>query len=283
MSQKALLALCIAVLLPVASYFIVKGASQDAIAMPRRYYPDDIIDSVANGKRVTDTVWHQVDTINLINQLGDTVSLADLRGRIIVADFFFTRCPTICPTLTKNMKGLQDALKLKDITKPSDTAFVHFLSFSVDPQRDTAEALRKYADRYGVNSDVWWLLTGPKKAIYDFALNEVKLGLQDGGTVDSNFIHTGKFVVIDKKGVVRGYYNGLDTASLAKLAEDITLLMLERDKNKPSAIFKEIKSIWPIYIAVIAGVVIFILITRERKFKTAKQNSVYAGTGISKK
>lgn len=263
MNQKALLALCIAILLPVVSYFIVKGVSRDALHMPRRYYPEFVVDTVKDGKKVSDTIWHQVANITLQNQLGESVSLNSLRGKIVVADFFFTRCPSICPYLTRNMKGLQDALKIKDVTKRADTSFVHFLSFSVDPERDTVAALKHYADRYGVNPDVWWLLTGPKKTIYDFALNEVKLGLQDGGTVDSNFIHTEKFVVLDKKGIVRGYYNGLDTASLSKLAEDITLLMLEKDKNEPSTVFQQLKGLWPIYVAVIIGVIVFVWITRR--------------------
>lgn len=231
--------------------------------MPPHYYPDDIVDSVKDGKRVTDTVWHQVANIKLRNQLGDTVSLNDLRGRIVVADFFFTHCPSICPYLTRNMKGLQDALKMRDVTKRIDTSFVQFLSFTVDPERDSVEQLKRYADRFGVNSDVWWMLTGPKKTIYDFALNEVKLGLQDGEGVDSNFIHTQKFVVLDKKGVVRGYYNGLDTASLSKLAEDITLLMLEKNKNEPSPVLQQLKNLWPIYIAVIIAVVLFFWIARR--------------------
>jgi protein SCO1/2 len=135
------------------------------------------------------------------------------------------------------MKGLQDALKIRDVRKRIDSPFVHFLSFSVDPTRDSVEVLKKYGDKYGVNPDVWWLLTGPKKEIYDFALNELKLGLQDGEGVDSNFIHTERFVLLDKERVVRGYYSGLDTASLSKLAEDITILMLERDRKKKRRFF----------------------------------------------
>jgi protein SCO1/2 len=161
------------------------------------------------------------------------------------------------------MKGLQDALKMKDVTKRIDTSFVHFVSFTVDPERDSVAQIKKYADAFGVNSDVWWMLTGPKKTIYDFALNEVKLGLQDGKGVDSNFIHTENFVVLDKKGVVRGYYNGLDTAELSRLAEDITLLMLEKEKNEASPVLAQLKSIWPIYIAVIVAVVLFVWITRK--------------------
>ena len=238
--------------------------------MPRYYFPEDTVDTIVNGKRVTDTTWHQIANITLLNQLGDSVSLDTLRGRIIVADFFFTRCPSICPTLTRNMKDLQHAFKMENPRKRLDNAFVQFISFSVDPERDSVPVLKRYADQYGVDSDVWWLLTGPKKTIYDFALNEVKLGLQDGGTVDSNFIHTGKFVLIDKKGIVRGYYDGLDTAALSNLAEDITLLMLERDKSKPSTVFQQLKGLWPIFIAVIAGVIIFVLIVRKpaTKLKT---------------
>ena len=97
-------------------------------------------------------------------------------------------------------------------------------------------ALRKYADRYGVNHDTWWMLTGPKKAIYDQCINEFKLGLQDV-EVDTGFVHTTRFVLMDKERVVRGYYNGLDSNDMARLAEDIVLLMLEKDKKKKRKIF----------------------------------------------
>lgn len=216
---------------------LVKKFGDEAINMPPRYYADSVINKVVNGKSTTDTVWHRVSNISLINQLGEQISLDDLKGKIIIADFFFTRCPSICPALTRNMKDLQNALKMKNPRRKIDSAFVQFLSFSVDPERDSVPALKKYADRYGVNHDTWWLLTGPKKEIYDFALNELKLGLQDGGTVDSNFIHTGKFVMLDKERIVRGYYDGLDTTSLSRLAEDLTLLLLEKDRKKKRKLF----------------------------------------------
>lgn len=229
--------MCLAVLLPTVSYLLVKRFSESAILMPPRYFADSVINKVVGGKSTTDTVWHKVSNITLSNQLGEQVSLEDLKGKIIIADFFFTRCPSICPALTRNMKGLQDAMKMKNPRKRIDSAFVQFLSFSVDPDRDSVTALKKYADRFGVNHDSWWFLTGPKKNIYDFALNEFKLGLQDGENVDSNFIHTGKFVLLDKERIVRGYYDGLDTASLSKLAEDLTLLLLEKDPKKKRKLF----------------------------------------------
>lgn len=230
------MALCLAIGLPVASYFIVKYLSADAIHMPRKYYADSVINKVIDGKSTSDTIWHQVSDITLTNQLGNKVSLSDLKGKIIVADFFFTRCPSICPTLTKNMKRLQETLKVKDVRKRVDSSFVQFLSFSVDPERDSVPVLKTYADKYGVNHDGWWLLTGLKKDIYDFSINELKLGLQDT-TVSEDFVHTNRFVLLDKQRIVRGYYNGLDTASLARLAEDLVILMLEKDKKKKRKIF----------------------------------------------
>jgi protein SCO1/2 len=81
------------------------------------------------------------------------------------------------------------------------------------------------------------MLTGNKKSIYDFAFNELKLGLEDGAGVDTSFIHSQKFVLLDKDYLVRGYYDGLDTTSLSKMAKDIGLLMLEKDKKKKRNIF----------------------------------------------
>jgi protein SCO1/2 len=239
MNRRALIGIFIALIIPVISYLIVDAYSEDAVGMPKRYYVDTVVSKVVKGKEVSDTVWHRVANISLQNQLGDSISLDMIKGKVIVADFFFTRCPSICPTLTRNMKKLQDALKLKDDMKRIDTSFVHFLSFSVDPERDSAQALKKYADRFGVNHDIWWLLTGNKKTIYDFALQEVKLGLEDGEGVDSNFIHTQKMVLIDKDRVVRGYYDGLDSMAMKNLAEDIVLLMLEKDKKKKRNLFRK--------------------------------------------
>ena len=127
----------------------------------------------------------------------------------MVMDFFFTHCGSICPTLTANMKKLQDALKVKDDMKRVDTTFVQFLSFSVDPERDSFPVLKKYADKFGVNHDIWWMLTGPKKTIYDFAFEELKVDKYNNDPIDSSFVHTSRFVLVDKDRVVRGFYNGL--------------------------------------------------------------------------
>jgi protein SCO1/2 len=239
MSKKALIAIIIAFLIPVVSYLVVKQVSEDAIVMPRRFLMDSVVTRTVNGKTTTDTIWHKTGNISLTNQLGENVSLYDIQNKIIVLDFFFTRCPNICPEMTKNMAKVQQSFS--HFTKGRnviDSSIVHFASFTVDPERDSVGALRKYAEKFHVNHDNWWMLTGEKKKIYDFAINEIKLATVDVEGVDTSFIHSERFIVLDKDYVVRGYYNGLDTASLATMAKDIGLLMLERDKKKKINIFE---------------------------------------------
>ncbi|HEX8356188.1 MAG TPA: SCO family protein, partial [Segetibacter sp.] len=214
--------------------------SEEAIAMPRKYYVDSVVERNIDGKTTFDTIWHKTRNFTLINQLGDTVSLTDIQNKVIVLDFFFTRCPSICPKLTANMAKLQQSFSHYNRgRKVIDSSIARFISISIDPERDSVAALKKYADKFKVNHDNWWMLTGNKKEIYDVALNELKLGLQDGEGVDTSFIHSQKFVLLDKDYLVRGYYNGLDTTSLALLAKDIGLLMLEKDKKKKRNIFTD--------------------------------------------
>jgi protein SCO1 len=257
------MAIAVAILIPLVFYMI---ASRYGVNMPPRYFPDSVVTRMKDGKEINDTLWHRVRDFTLQNQLGETVTLDGQAGKVVVIDFFFTHCASICPTLTRNIKRLQDGLKFQEGLKRIDTSFVRFLSLSVDPVRDSASVLRKYADHYGVNSDVWWLLTGQKKTIYDFALNELKLGLQDSVSVDSNFVHTDYLTLLDKDHVVRGYYHGTDTVALAKLADDIVYIMLERDKNKKSVFVEQLKPVLiPVVIILLGTLIGVIFISRKTR------------------
>lgn len=257
MNKKAVLALMLAMVMPFAGYYIVKYYSKDAVHMPRRYFePDRIQVSEKNGKMVTDTIWHKVKNIEFTNQLGKKVSLDDLKGKILVIDFFFSRCPSICPGMARNMKRLQDSFLKND-------SIVHFISISVDPEHDSVPQLRKFADRYNVNHDTWWVVTGDKKEIYDFAFNELKASVTDVN-IDTAFIHTENFFLLDSSRVVRGWYKGLDTIKQAQLVRDIPLLMLEKDRTKPS-VFRGFIPILPvIFIAIGIVFIVIIFITRQK-------------------
>ncbi len=225
MNRKAILALMLAALIPAISYVLVKFYSERAVKMPSRYFYDSVAVTEKNGRSTFDTIWHAVKNISFTNQLGQQVSLYDIKGKIIVMDFFFTRCPTFCPGMARAMKKLQDSFNKKD------TTFVQFISVSVDPIHDSVDQLRKFADKHKVNPDNWWLVTGNKTEIYDFALQEIKASIADA-EVDTGFIHTQNFFVLDREKIVRGWYNAFDSIAQHKLVKDIPLLMLEKERTK---------------------------------------------------
>jgi protein SCO1 len=225
MKKSAVLGLMIAILFPLTGYYFVKYYSADAIHMPRRYFFDDIKMVEKKGKMVPDTIWHKVKNLTFTNQLGKTVTLDSLKGKILVIDFFFTKCPTICPGMARSMKKLQDSY-----TNSKDS-IVQFISISIDPERDSVPLLRAFANKYTHNHDSWWFVTGNKKEIYDFAINEIKANVADVGA-DTAFPHTENFFILDKDRVVRGWYNGFDTLKQSQLVKAIPLLMLEKTKKR---------------------------------------------------
>ena len=271
MSKKSAYGLIIALLIPVLCYLWLKSASESAVAMPGHpFEPDTVLQSVVKGKIQTDTVWHTTKDIRLVNQMGDSVNLYDQKGKIIILDLFFTSCGSICPKLTTNMARLQqsfmkgggDARK-----KIVDTNIVYFMSLSVDPIRDSVPVLRDYANRMDVISDNWWLLTGNRDSIYNFIFQELRLDKFSDEPVRPDFVHTSRFVLIDKNMHVRGYYKGLDSASLLKLAKDVGYIMLEKDKKKKSEIFQKIVDLswlWLIIAVLVGGFVYHFSSTRQK-------------------
>lgn len=273
MNKKAFYALMLAVLLPLLCYLVVKKYSESAITMPRHYLPDTVINTVKKGKMVSDTVWHRLPDFSLTNQQGEPAGWDDLKGKIVVADFFFTHCPTICPGMTRNMKRLQESINNSQRVGDKTPEFVHFLSFSIDPERDSVPQIKHWADRFQVNPDQWWLLTGDKKVIYDMAINHMKLMQVDGQGIDTNFIHTDYFVLIDTNRHVRGYYHGLDTMALRQLSSDIIFLSKEKDPSKKEFLAGKLQIVAIAFLCAIIGVAILLFILR-------KNNN--AGTGVEK-
>ena len=267
MSKKSIYSLLIALAIPVFCYLWLKSASDSAVDMPRHYLLDTVYESVVDGKLKSDSIWHTTKNIHLVNQLGDSVSLYDQQGKIIILDFFFTSCGSICPRLTNNMSTLQRSFsKGGDTRKKIDTSIVQFMSISVDPNRDSVPVLRDYANKMNVASDNWWLLTGNRDSIYKFAFEEMKVDSFSTEPVSPDFVHTSRYILIDKKMQVRGYYNGLDSASLLKLAKDVGYIMLEKDRTKKSEVFQQIIDLswlWLVVAVVVAGFVYTFTMNRQ--------------------
>jgi len=197
-----------------AVYPQIKKDSLLKIYKPSDVNPKLVDESVqANGSE------HRVAEFELYSQVGDTISLKDVDGRIYVADFFFTTCANICPKMTTQMKGLHDFyLHDEDIM---------FVSHTVYPEMDSVEVLKAYADKYGVNPDKWIMLTGAKEEIYSLARKSYFAVLTEGDGGERDFIHTENFVLMDKKQRIRGYYDGTLPNDMERLKKDIEILRLE--------------------------------------------------------
>lgn len=266
MNRKAILGLVIALGIPITCYLILRTASEHAVDMPRKYLIDTVITKVVNGKVIDDSVWHKTANIRMRNQLGDSVSLYDKEGKILVVDFFFTSCRSICPRLTKNMVKLQQSFKKGgNVRNKIDTSIVQFISFTVDPENDSVQVLKNYADRFGVNHDNWWMLTGSKDSIYKFAFEELRVDKFSEEPISPNFVHTNRFVLLDKERIVRGYYNGLDTADMMKLSKDIGVLLLEKDKSKKNKIFRDIIDLSWLWLIIVLAITFFVLYMSNRR------------------
>lgn len=166
---------------------------------------------------------HKIADFSLTNQNGEIITQKDYEDKIYVADFFFTRCQTICPIMANNMIKIQEAFN-------NDTK-VLLLSHSVTPIMDSIPVLRDYADKNEVNDAKWNITTGTKKHIYELARKSYFAVLDEGDGGVQDFIHTENFVLIDSRRRIRGYYDGTNLEEINQLIADIEILKLE-DKKK---------------------------------------------------
>ena len=164
-------------------------------------------------------IFHQVNDFNMINQYGRPVTTANWSNKIVIVDFFFTHCPSICPKMTKSLVELKTRLRgAKDIL---------INSFTVDPERDSAAQLKKYMFQRGADKDNWDFLTGEKKAIYKLARNSFMIVATDGDGGPTDFIHSDKVVLVDRAKRIRGYYNGTSEKEMNQLFGDIQKIRYE--------------------------------------------------------
>ena len=195
-------------------YFMVKPKSRLPVYNPVDVNPRLVDDAVRHIGRD-----HKIGEFELINQNGMTITQDDFKDKIYVADFFFTRCQTICPIMALNMADLQSRYQNDDDVK--------FLSHSVTPIIDSVSVLRSYANKNAAIDGKWEITTGNKKHIYDLARKSYFAVLDEGDGGDQDFIHTEQFVLIDEGGQIRGFYDGTNKEEMDRIFKDIAILKKE--------------------------------------------------------
>ncbi|MFS4446463.1 SCO family protein [Maribacter sp. 2307UL18-2] len=200
---------CLSVVIIYLFYNALQPQKKLAIYQPSMVNPE-LVDSTLQYIRK----YHTIGDFSLTNQNGQTITQKTYEGKIYIADFFFTTCPTICPIMTMNMASIQD--KIGDE--------VLLLSHSVTPNIDSVAQLKKYALEKGVDDAKWNLVTGDKKQIYELARKSYLAVKTDGDGGPYDMIHTENFILVDKERRIRGFYDGTKTEDMEQLLNDLEVL-----------------------------------------------------------
>lgn len=186
--------------------------------------PIDVSEEMVDSGLIRKGVGHTIGHFTFQNQEGQNISDEDVKGKVFVAEYFFTTCGTICPKMNQQMQRVQIAF--------AGNSNFKILSFTVNPEIDTVEQMKRYALEHGAKNDQWHFLTGEKTKLYSLARKSFFVlkpsEAQNLGDAGSDFIHTNNFVLIDRKMRIRGYYDGTSPKEVGQLIKDIEILLEEK-------------------------------------------------------
>lgn len=216
MKRVLFLFILFAICIPIG-YFLIKPKDKKDLPIIN---PIDVQEEMVDPEMLRIGQGHTIGDFSFQNQDNKTITQKDIKGKIVVAEYFFTTCKSICPIMNEQMQRVQKAIK--------GNSNVKILSFTVDPEVDTVEQLKRYANSHNAVSGQWHFLTGKKEDLYTlarksfFVLKPAEAANQ--GDVGSDFIHTNNFVLVDGKGRIRGYYDGTNEKEISTLIADIKRL-----------------------------------------------------------
>ncbi|WP_224746220.1 SCO family protein [Mucilaginibacter glaciei] len=214
--------------LPGFLYYLLTAKGKNRYK-PLPFYGPKVVAKTGHkfhGTYIPDTIYHKLDDFKLTDQNGNTVSFKSYDKKIFVASFFYTHCPSVCGTVNKNLSALADVYRKNKM--------VNFLSFTVDPDRDTAPVLKAYAKSLDANSK-WLFATGDTTVIYNLARKGFLVDALNAG--NDNFIFSDKLILIDAEKRIRGYYSGTSMTDLTRLNDEIKVLIAEELRKVDKALY----------------------------------------------
>jgi protein SCO1/2 len=218
--------------IPALFYLFLKGVGENHYKLPKMI---PVIDSTSGEVKLIknlhpkwdepemDTVFHTIPAWSLTDENARPFSSSSLKGKIYVADFFFTRCESICPKMSSELTRLQDVFV--------NNEDIQIVSFSVDPSNDIPEKLKQYAKEYDAVAGKWHFMTGTREQIYPLAIKGYYIPVADASEYDKaikspneTFIHSEKLILVDREGYIRGFYDGTDKKDVDRLILEIRVL-----------------------------------------------------------
>jgi protein SCO1 len=194
----------------------MRDAKSDRLPFYGHY---DVLSADFEGHKKGDTIFHTVPDFSYITQDSIEIHSEQLKDKIWIAKFFFSRCPTICPPMTSSMKQLRE-----DLSDIND--LVTYLSFSIDPKKDTPERLREYIQEHGIDADNWYFLTNDDEEATHFLGTEgFKIHAMSDDYAPGGYAHSPNFILVDRSQRIRGIYDGLEKSQVEQLKSDIIKLL----------------------------------------------------------
>lgn len=204
------------------SYFMLRDVAEQKTL--KVINPNDVAPEMVDSLLRKKGFGHRIGDFAFTNQYGKEITLKDVRGKVFIAEYFFTTCGSICPQMNQQMKRVQHAYKGQNDVK--------ILSFTVDPETDTVDQMKKYALKHGAIANQWHFLTGDKDKLYKLARTSFFVlkpaEAENQGDAGSDFIHTNNFVLVDRELCIRGYYDGTSAKEVDKLIKDIQTVLDEK-------------------------------------------------------
>lgn len=198
-----------------------KTPPPNEVDMPKLPYMGDyeVIEKTVDGKTVYDTVFTTIPPFSFTNQDNQLITEKNYEGKVYIADFFFTTCPSICPKMTNTLTLVQGKLK--------DEPNFAILSHSIDPEYDNPEILKAYSQKNNANNKVWNFVTGDKDEIYDLCENYYMAYAKADSLAEGGYVHSGFLILVDKNKFVRAAYDGTRPELADSIAADVKLLLKE--------------------------------------------------------
>ncbi len=179
----------------------------------------EAVEKTVDGKVVVDTIYHTIPDFEFINQDSVKITQEFVKGKIYIADFFFTTCPTICPKMKTQMLRIYEKYK--------DNPNVILLSHSIDPRHDTPAVLKEFKSNLGIKGNSWQMVTGEKAKIFEIGQKSYMVSAADDPTQPGGVVHSGAFILVDKDRHIRGIYDGTVPAKVDNLMDDLEILLKE--------------------------------------------------------
>lgn len=199
-----------------------KTPPQPKVDMPKLPYMGDyeIIEKNINGETIYDTVFNTIPPFSFTNQDNKTITQSDYDGKVYIADFFFTTCPSICPKMTNTLTMVQEKLK--------DEPNFAILSHSIDPEYDNPEILKAYSQKNNANNKIWNFVTGDRDEIYDICENHYMAYAKKDSLAEGGYVHSGFLILVDKHKFVRAAYDGTRPEMADSIVADVKTLLKEK-------------------------------------------------------